>query len=416
MDSWVKQTGYPILNVETKRSGTGVDVTLTQRRFLYDHVLDEKVTDETTWQVPVSIVTSKGSRVSTLMEGQSATLSTADASSWVKANAGQTGFLRVNYSDDEWARLRKAIANNELSATDRMGLQNDAYALVRSGMAPATMFLELAEAFQEEEDGTVWSDLAANLRGLEAMITDEPYRDAFEAYGRSLFEGAAGRVGWDASPEEGHLDSIKRSVLLGQAGAYRDGAVIAEAKARFDQYVTNAASLSPDLRGVVLGLAAQEGDSGTFETLWSLERQAELQEEKMRFMGALSRFQDQGLLQSNLNRAMDPNEIRGQDTVLFINAIAGNRLGRDLAWDFIMKNWDEFDRRYGKGGFAIMNLVSVTGSFTTLEKAQEVDEFFKANPAPSAARTIQQSLERIKLNHSWLRRNSDSLARWFAAR
>jgi len=37
-------------------------------------------------------------------------------------------------------------------------------------------------------------------------------------------------------------------------------------------------------------------------------------------------------------------------------------------------------------------------------------------PAPSAARTIQQSLERIRLNAAWIDRNRAPLEAWFAGR
>ena len=107
-------------------------------------------------------------------------------------------------------------------------------------------------------------------------------------------------------------------------------------------------------------------------------------------------------------------EVRSQDTVLVVVAVAGNRQGKDLAWEFIKDNWDELDRRYGRGGFAIMRLVGITGAFTTPERAQEVEEFFRDHPAPSAQRTIQQSLERIRLNVKWLESNRQGLAEWFA--
>ena len=97
-------------------------------------------------------------------------------------------------------------------------------------------------------------------------------------------------------------------------------------------------------------------------------------------------------------------------------AIASNRIGRDLAWEFVKSNWDEFDRRYGRGGFAITNLVGFTGGFTTAERASDVEDFFKEHPTPAAARTVQQSLERIKLNVKWLERNREELAHWFVDR
>jgi puromycin-sensitive aminopeptidase len=420
MNSWVKQTGYPLLEADVSREGK-LGVSLIQRRFLYDHLLDHGEDDRALWQVPVTVmIQGQTEKVSGLMRDRNHRLNfggtTPALTSWVKVNGGQTGFFRVNYSEREWERLRDAIANRELSATDRVGLQNDAYALVRAGMAPATTFLELVEAFENEDDATVWGDVAANLGGLGALLAGESFLEQFDSFARDLFHGVAGRVGWDPEPGEGHLDSIRRSIALGQAGSYRDTEVLAEAKTRFARYLNDSTSVHPDLRGVVLALAGQEGDRATFEALWSFERKAELQEEKMRFFGALARVQDRALLQENLRRSMDPEEVRIQDTVILVGAVAGNRQGRDLAWEFVKDNWDELDRRYGKGGFAVTRLVGITGGFTTLARAQEVDEFFQAHPAPSAARTIQQSLERIRLNNAWLARNRDDLAHWFAHR
>jgi puromycin-sensitive aminopeptidase len=127
----------------------------------------------------------------------------------------------------------------------------------------------------------------------------------------------------------------------------------------------------------------------------------------------LTRFQQKELLQDALERSIT-SEVRSQDSVLVMMSVAGNKHGKEMAWEFIKANWDELDRRYGRGGFAIMRLVSMTGAFTTLEKAQEVESFFEEHPAPSAQRTIQQSLERIRLNAKWLENNRQGLTDWFA--
>src|SRR5437879_3575556 len=75
---------------------------------------------------------------------------------WIKVNAGQSGFYRVNYSQDEWGRLRRAVASRELDTPDRIGLQNDAYAMTRAGYLPATTFLEFTSAYREEDDAPAW--------------------------------------------------------------------------------------------------------------------------------------------------------------------------------------------------------------------------------------------------------------------
>ncbi|MBF8267012.1 MAG: hypothetical protein HW388_520 [Dehalococcoidia bacterium] len=421
MNTWVKQTGYPLLQVETRREATRVHLSLSQQRFLYDHLLGEGEKDATTWQVPVSVTRGGNSeRAALLMRGHEASLAldgrpTAKAQDWVKVNPGQTGFYRVNYPREEWARLQAAVEGLHLAATDRLGLQGDAYALMRAGFAPATLFLSLAEAYRSEDDATVWSALSTNLRGLEGLLFDEPCLPRFQGFAGGLFQGIVQRVGWDARPGEGHLDSLLRSTVLGQMGAYDDPHILAEAKTRFARFLKDPISLRPDLRGVVFGLAAQEGDRATYDTLWDLERRAELHEERLRLLGALTRFRQEELLKETLERSLSA-EVRSQDTVMVVGSVGGNRHGRDLAWEFVKDNWEELDRRYGRGGFAIMRLVSIAGAFTTLERAQDVEEFFRDHPAPSAQRTIQQTLERIRLNVRWLERNRQELAEWFAAR
>ena len=419
MDSWVKQMGYPVLDARTHRHEGELRVALSQRRFLYDHLMDQGEDDATLWQVPVGIARAgSDDKVSALMTEREAEVSLgpdATEDGWVKVNAGQTGFYRVSYAEQEAEMLRSAVERHELPAIDRLGIQNDAYALVRGGHLPATRFLSLAESYREEVDSSVWSDLSTNLRGLENLLLDQDYLQAYRGFAGSLFEQVVGHVGWEARPGEGHLDSLLRTTVLGQAGAYGNPAVLAAARSRFDEYLNEPASLHPDLRGMVYGLSAQQGDESTYETLWRLEKEADLHEERMRLLGALTRFESTELLQDVLKRSLSP-DVRSQDTVLIVVALAGNRLGRELAWDFVKENWEEFDRRYGRGGFAIMRLVSVTGAFTTQERARDVEEFFNTHTVPSAERTIQQSLERIRLNVRWLERNRQDIGEWLSTR
>ncbi len=419
MNTWIKQMGYPVLQVKTERQGAEASVSLSQSRFLYDHLLGEGEADGTTWQVPVSVIRPGTSdKVTALMEDRDTVVplgSGLGANDWAKVNAGQTGFYRVNYPPDEWDRLRAAVEGLQLPATDRLGLQNDAYALMRAGFAPATLFLSLAGAYEAENDSSVWNDLSANLRGMEGLLIDEAYLPRFQSFAGGLFNRIVGKVGWDAKPGEGHLDALLRSTVLGQSGAYGARPVLDEAKKRFAAYLERPDSLNPDLRGATFNLVAHDGDRTTYDTLWELEKQATLHEEKIRLLGALTRFQQPELLQETLDRSLS-SDVRAQDSVLIITALAGNRHGRDLAWEFIQANWAEMDRRYGRGGFAIMRLVGTTGAFTTMDRADEVERFFKANPASSAQRTIQQSLERIRLNVKWLELNRSGLQDWASAR
>jgi puromycin-sensitive aminopeptidase len=278
---------------------------------------------------------------------------------------------------------------------------------------PATVFLSLAQAFLGETDAIVWGDLSANLRGLETLLAGTPHLEAFRKYARGLFSRVAADVGWDAREDEGHLDALRRSVVIGRYGEYGDPGTLEEARRRFASHASGALTLPPDVRGMTFALVAQEADRSQYDTLWRLQHDAELHEEKVRILGALTRTQNTGLLSDLLERSMS-EEVRAQDTPLVIVQTSGNTHGRALAWDFVKQNWDELNRRYGQGGFAIMRIVGVAGGFSSLEREEEVREFFETHPAPSAARTVQQVLESIRLNARWQAVNAEPVGAWLA--
>ena len=236
MNTWVKQAGYPVVTVEESTDAYigGPVLSLTQSRFLYDRLMSPEDEDSSRWQAPISIQQAGvQSKVAALMVGDTLNvpLDSAGDSGWVKVNAGQTGFYRVNYDADQWKRLGEAVGSMELPATDRLGLQNDAYALMRAGsLSPAT-FLALAENYRGETHVSVWSDLASNLGSFDNLIGSQPYYDRFLPFAQGIFRKAAQRIGWEPRTDEGHLDTLLRTTILGQLGAYGDEATIQEARA-----------------------------------------------------------------------------------------------------------------------------------------------------------------------------------------
>ena len=418
MDTWVKQLGYPALDVQVRRTADGIDVTASQARFVYEDILGGREPDETLWRVPFSVRSASDAEpASTLMEKREATTRLTPAShgstdEWIKVNPLQTGFYRVKYAPEELARLTSPIRNLVLPASDRLGIQNDAFALAKAGHIPATEFLAIAEAYVNETDASVCADLAANMGGIDVLLWNEPYYQRSEAFARSIFQPIGSRIGWDARQGEGHLDALLRSTVIGQLGGYSDEATLAEAKARFAAYVDDPSSLRPDIRGVVFALTAKGGDRSTYDTLSDLRKAAVLEEEKVRLLIALAHFEQPELLEETLRRSLS-DDVRTHDTIGVVVSVARNRHGRDMAWQFLKDNWDEFDRRYGEGGFALMNLLTIVSGFTTTEEREDVERFFQDHPAPAAERSIRQSLERIQINTAWLERNRDELAKWF---
>ena len=411
MDSWVKQVGYPVVTAETTRHDSGVTISLSQRRFLYSGPTD----DETLWHVPVRIAAQgTDAEARALFTGRTETIDhpPVSADGWIKINAGGTGFYRVGYQQDELERLIAAVRTGGLSAPDRLTLLEDTYALARARHIPARSYLELAQAYEDDEDYSIWGALASQLAAIESLSRNETYRERYREFARRLTQRVAAKVGWEQEEDEAHLRTLLRAVSLSAAGGFGDEAVLNEAAARFARFLDDESSLRPDLRAVVYNLNAGTGDAETFEIMRRLEREFNLQEEKVRMQMALTQFRDPEILGRALDMSIDQEQIRVQDAPRILMGVGGNLRGLDLTWEFMKANWPEIERRYAGGGFAIMRLVSITGGFTSEERASDVRSFFEAHPTPSATRAIQQSLERIELNRLWLERNRDELAEW----
>ncbi len=417
MDTWTTQTGYPVLDVTVDRDDDGMEVGLTQRRFMYEDVLGTSESRDDKWKVPVGARTaSDADPVRTLMETESTTVRLKPASygtndEWIKVNPLHTAFYRVRYPTDELQKLVAPIRSKTLPAADRLGVQNDTYALVKAGHLPATDFLTIAEAYVAETDASVCGDLAANLNGLDGLVATEEFYPRFQAFARSIFKPIGDHIGWDPTPNEGHRDALLRSTALSQLGHFEDEDTLAEAARRFKRYIDDPANVTPDTRAVVFAMAAKRGDRSTYDLMWDLEKAETLHEQKIRFLYALCSYTQPDLLQETLERSLG-SEVRSQDTIRGVSAVASNRHGLDIAWDFVKDNWAEFDRRYGEGGFGLMHLVSLTSMFTTEERREDVQRFFTDNPVPGAERAVRQSLERMSLNIGWIDKNRNDLASW----
>ena len=110
---------------------------------------------------------------------------------------------------------------------------------------------------------------------------------------------------------------------------------------------------------------------------------------------------------------LQQDEVRSQDAVFVIGAVANNHVGRDAAWQFFQKNQSTFISRYGSGSLICRLIKLVTENFTTLERAEEVKKFFVDNKFPGSERSVQQSVENIELNASILKRDAAKVKQYF---
>nr|XP_060636893.1 puromycin-sensitive aminopeptidase isoform X2 [Anolis sagrei ordinatus] len=419
MNTWTKQMGFPLVYVEAEQQEDDKVLKLVQKKFCASGPYSGE--DYPLWMIPISICTSEDpdhAKMQVLMDKPELMLVLKDAKpeQWVKLNLGTVGFYRTQYSSDMLESLLPAIRDLTLPPVDRLGLQNDLFSLARAGIISTVEVLKVMEAFVNEPNYTVWSDLSCNLGILSTLLSHTDFYEEIQTFVRDIFSPIGEKLGWDPKPGEGHLDALLRGLVLGKLGKAGHKATLEEARRRFKDHVEGKHILSADLRSPVYVTVLKHGDSTTLDTMLKLHKQADMQEEKNRIERVLGAISQPELIQKVLTFALS-EEVRPQDTVSVIGGVAGgSKQGRKAAWKFVRDNWEELYNRY-QGGFLISRLIKLSVDGFAIDKmAAEVKAFFESHPAPSAERTIQQCCENILLNAAWLKRDAENVHQYLLQR
>ena len=416
MTTWTKQMGYPVIKVSEKQDGSNRVLSLSQEKFCADGKKQEGKQSE--WMVPVSFCTATcpDKPVKKILFDTTTTeviLENVKPGEWVKLNCGTVGFYRVQYASEMLDSLITGIKNCTLAPRDRLGIQSDLFALARAGLIPAVDVLKVAEAYINETDYTVWSDLTMSLSTQGLLIQHTDAVDDFKAYNRNLYSKVFQQVGWEAKDNEGPLTAMLRDLVITKLGRNQEQSVVDEAKRRFLDFY-NGQPLSADLRDPVFVTVMSNGDEDLFNKMLELYDKADSLEQKTRISRSIGSVKDEALIKRVLDFAMS-DKVRSQDTVFVIGGVTGSVRGRELAWEFLKKNWAQLLERY-EGGFLLSRLVKMTETFVTEEKAKEIEQFFAEHPAPAAERTIKQSLETIGLNIEWMKRDKEAVTAFLKSR
>lgn len=73
----------------------------------------------------------------------------------------------------------------------------------RAGMISTVEVLKLMEAFVNEPNYTVWSDLSCNLGVLSSLLSHTDFHEEIQEFIRDLFTPIGLKLGWDSKPGEG---------------------------------------------------------------------------------------------------------------------------------------------------------------------------------------------------------------------
>ena len=409
MPTFVTQAGVPIINLKSQCVGNSTSVMLDQQRYFSDRTKFEAPNDEL-WQIPVCLRNAdKGSEKCELLSKKEETFTLPGCSSWALGNAGATGYYRVGYQPDA-VRAMAADAETKLTPGERIALQSDVWASIRTGHEPVGDYLALAQGVQADRTRAVLNDLMGRLDFIGMYLVNDSDRDAYRAWLRQYLTPIKRELGWESKP--GDSDDLKemRAGLLHALGYdARDPEAQEEARKIADKALADPGSVDRELARGALRLAALNGDEELYNRLMAGLKNPKSPEEYYIHLFTLADFGDPKLLQRTLDYAITP-DVRSQDALGLITSVMSNPAGEKLAWDFIQSHWDSVQK--AGGPFASAEVVGATSVFCSSSMRDQVTDFFSAHKIEAAERTYKQSIERINNCVDLKAQQEPQLAAW----
>lgn len=391
VNSWLKQTGFPLVDVQKQ----GSKLVLSQKRF----VMEQKGTQKGIWEIPI-VISHDGKTTSKILKKKQEAIPTK--SNQILVNPQRSGFYRIKYSEELMYELKETIRQKSISNIDRWAIQNDLFALCISGDGLAKDYLDFTSSYENESDYLTQSNVSGNLYALYHRTIDESYNSQIKQIAHTYFRKMFETLGWDAQKDEPHTNALLRSYVIAALGKMDDEEILAEANNRFVQYLKNPNSLSPDIQDAVFSLVAWSGKI-SYEKLLNLYKSAQSQEQKIRFLGALSSFKDPKLLLKTLELSQSKH-VRSQNMHIPIIRISANQYGKKILWPWLKKNWKKLRIKVGSGSPLLNRIVSSISGVADASMQGQIKQFFKQNPTPGTEMTLSQTLERIRIHSQFIKR------------
>ncbi|XP_013408526.1 uncharacterized protein LOC106172388 isoform X2 [Lingula anatina] len=435
MDTWTLQMGYPVVKIDLDNTTPTGAVRVTQKHFLIDPSVEPSPKYPSPynykWEIPLTLTTSKqprweGNRIKWMSQtditlDKSTDLDNIGNSDWVVANIQQYGYYRVNYNKKNWENIIRQLStdHNMIHVINRAQLIDDAFNIARSGSDPdvdVILAMRTTKHLDKDFEYMPWRAALNNIGYIHTMLSRTSHFGNFKAYMLGLILPLYNRHGWATIDDP--VESFSRTSAIGHACAYGHQHCLDEATKLFRQWMNtpNPDANNPikvDLKSLVYCYAIKNGGQAEWDWAYERYKKANVAAEKSKLIVALTCSNEPWILNRYLEYSMDRKEVRQQDAVSVMANIAGNSIGKSMAWNFFRANWDKIFAEFG-GLFSFDTLISsMTGGFNTEFELEQLQALMSSKGnLGSGQRAFEQAVEKTWANIKWMQANEQKLGDW----
>ena len=423
MNSWVKQKGFPVLDVKV----IGDKVIVKQSIFHQHPSLNKSSPEEKQtpkWFIRLDYVTNKNpekmyqkwmstSRVSF----KSLEIKEAD---WFKINMNSAGLYRVNYEAKNWIALIRMLKslnakNPAIKLSDRAGLIDDALSLMKSGHVKPGMAMQLVTYLEHHEhDFVPWN---TGIRQFEDICSKlGPNCPVFRTFLKKITKPTIDKIGFQDTGT--HLEAKLRSVLLNQAVCLNDPRVIEHFKKEFDEWKSSDdTKINPNLKLIIISAGVKSGDEDDWNFIWDKFQKTKSPAEKGVYLEALghspSDVSANKILNAILGRDMGSSGHQ-QERKALLSSLMKNELvisGQINLWSWLMNNYEQLTYVPSKHDTTAHTEIIeiITGPINTEEELTDVISFLEGKEKQIV---IDKIREKIQGNIYWKKVIEPKILEW----
>ncbi|XP_052756052.1 glutamyl aminopeptidase-like isoform X2 [Galleria mellonella] len=427
MDTWTRQMGYPVLTVSNGDDHN--TYIITQTRFLLDSeaVYKNDSVYGYRWFIPITYKTNKGPNQSIVWFGNTednVQLKLNADEDWLKINNNQVGYYRVNYTEAMWEKLANLLRNKSLQLTisDRAHLLNDVFALAEARLVTYGLALNLTTYLTVEEDYVPWETASHIFSSLRNKLLNTLAFDPLQKYIQHLVKPLYEKQTWERT-QISVIERLLRTTILSIATSFQLPDAEEKVRDMFLKWLNNYGTpsvieIEPDLRNIVYYHGMKSASQSEWDKLWEIYLKEEDVQEQAKLRNALSAPRDTSILRKYLILAWDEKNIRSQDYLNVLHHISANPSGVALVWDEVRTNWPRLVDRFTLNSRYLGGLVpSITSSFNTKLKLDEMEDWFAKYPEAGAGETARaRALENVRNNIKWTSIHQPTVAAWILSR
>jgi aminopeptidase N len=369
MQSFVYQQGLPV--VDLVRDGNGYKATQSRYTML------GTPSAETQWIIPFCVRRSE-TRSCTLIDKKSQSI-TADGQGALVPNAAGTGYYRYNLSTADWDAL--IALGPKLPAGEGLAASDSLWAQFSAGTVSAAQVIKAARSFVHNPDSNVavhggWQLAAWRDSGWLSDTSLDDYRRLMN----SIYHPRLTKLGFNPRAGAHAADNpddqkLRQDLVVLVADEAHDANTRKSLNAAASAFLRGDASgLDQAFYPIALRVHVQDGTLTTTQDLYA--RLIATQDELLRGASLLALGSNRRATDTQwLLTQFKDTRLRATEKLELMSELMKHEETRDLAFDWLKANYDEFAK--GAGIFAATIIPSLPEQYCSAEKAQEIDRLLR---------------------------------------